>query len=148
MKFEKTYCSQCGREFGPGDHGYSDCRSHGDRREERDAAVERWIEAQMITPVSALMQFGNQQDRDGIEALLARVFAMSQLNGRPTSPHLIQVDTRKMLAAIKACVERHAWTMPDEIWREEQKMRELPAYRVLVDAAERARAVNETETLE
>jgi uncharacterized protein (DUF1800 family) len=27
-KFEETHCSQCGQEFGPGDHGYSDCRSH------------------------------------------------------------------------------------------------------------------------
>ncbi len=27
-KFEKTYCSQCGKEFGPGDHGYSHCSDH------------------------------------------------------------------------------------------------------------------------
>lgn len=27
-KFDKTYCSQCGREFGPGDHGYSHCIDH------------------------------------------------------------------------------------------------------------------------
>lgn len=27
-RFEKTYCSQCGREFGPGDHGYSHCADH------------------------------------------------------------------------------------------------------------------------
>ena len=27
-KFENTYCSQCGREFGPGDHGYSHCENH------------------------------------------------------------------------------------------------------------------------
>ena len=27
-KFNKTYCSQCGGQFGPGDHGYSDCRQH------------------------------------------------------------------------------------------------------------------------
>jgi hypothetical protein len=27
-KFDKTYCSQCGREFGPGDHGYSHCKDH------------------------------------------------------------------------------------------------------------------------
>ncbi len=27
-KFEKTYCSSCGRGFGPGDHGYSHCEDH------------------------------------------------------------------------------------------------------------------------
>jgi hypothetical protein len=28
MKFEKTSCSQCGQEFGPGDHGFSHCSDH------------------------------------------------------------------------------------------------------------------------
>ena len=28
MKFQNTFCSQCGGEFGPGDHGYSHCRNH------------------------------------------------------------------------------------------------------------------------
>lgn len=27
-KFDRTYCSQCGAEFGPADHGYSHCRDH------------------------------------------------------------------------------------------------------------------------
>lgn len=27
-RFPKTYCSQCGGEFGPGDSGYSHCRDH------------------------------------------------------------------------------------------------------------------------
>jgi hypothetical protein len=27
-KFDKTYCSQCGGEFGPGNHGYSHCAGH------------------------------------------------------------------------------------------------------------------------
>ena len=27
-KFRRTYCSQCGQEFGPGDHGYSHCIDH------------------------------------------------------------------------------------------------------------------------
>lgn len=27
-RFPKTYCSQCGREFGPGDSGYSHCKDH------------------------------------------------------------------------------------------------------------------------
>lgn len=28
-KFAKTFCSQCGGEFGPGDSGYSHCDQHG-----------------------------------------------------------------------------------------------------------------------
>ena len=28
MKFQYTFCSQCGEEFGPGDHGYSHCSNH------------------------------------------------------------------------------------------------------------------------
>jgi len=31
-KYEKTYCSQCGSEFGPGDHGYSHCANHRVKR--------------------------------------------------------------------------------------------------------------------
>jgi hypothetical protein len=27
-KFAETFCSQCGRTFGPGDHGYSHCQDH------------------------------------------------------------------------------------------------------------------------
>ncbi|MDQ2079513.1 hypothetical protein RA307_04905 [Xanthobacteraceae bacterium Astr-EGSB] len=27
-KFTKTSCSQCGREFGPGDEGFSHCHQH------------------------------------------------------------------------------------------------------------------------
>lgn len=27
-RFERTYCSQCGGEFGPGDSGFSHCDQH------------------------------------------------------------------------------------------------------------------------
>jgi hypothetical protein len=27
-KYQQTYCSQCGREFGPADEGYSHCQDH------------------------------------------------------------------------------------------------------------------------
>ena len=27
-EFQNTFCSQCGQEFGPGDHGYSHCENH------------------------------------------------------------------------------------------------------------------------
>lgn len=28
FKFAQTWCSQCGREFGPGNHGFSHCENH------------------------------------------------------------------------------------------------------------------------
>ncbi len=28
-RFPVTYCSSCGEEFGPGEHGYSHCSDHG-----------------------------------------------------------------------------------------------------------------------
>lgn len=43
-RFEKTYCSQCGGEFGPGEHGYSHCEDHligGWQAEEMLAALRR-----------------------------------------------------------------------------------------------------------
>ncbi len=27
-RYENTFCSNCGREFGPGDHGFSHCENH------------------------------------------------------------------------------------------------------------------------
>lgn len=27
-RFPNTFCSQCGGEFGPGDHGFSHCENH------------------------------------------------------------------------------------------------------------------------
>ncbi len=31
-RFPVTYCSQCGEAFGPGDHGFSHCANHKDKR--------------------------------------------------------------------------------------------------------------------
>jgi hypothetical protein len=28
MRYENVSCSQCGRSFGPGDHGFSHCENH------------------------------------------------------------------------------------------------------------------------
>lgn len=27
-RFQNTFCSQCGAEFGPGNHGFSHCENH------------------------------------------------------------------------------------------------------------------------
>lgn len=39
-KFDKTWCSNCGREFGPGDHGYSHCDQHTPQKPEPSPSVE------------------------------------------------------------------------------------------------------------
>jgi len=31
MKFQNVSCSQCGEDFGPGDHGFSYCKNHRNR---------------------------------------------------------------------------------------------------------------------
>lgn len=44
-RFDKTFCSNCGREFGPGDHGFSHCDQHPgyqrDRKLARQAAAKK-----------------------------------------------------------------------------------------------------------
>lgn len=60
-KFPITHCSQCGGEFGPGDHGYSHCEDHAKRRalktektdtvSEPDEASEKTLEP--VTDVGA-----------------------------------------------------------------------------------------------
>lgn len=32
-RFPVTYCSNCGKAFGPGDHGFSHCTSHKGKRQ-------------------------------------------------------------------------------------------------------------------
>lgn len=48
MKFDKTFCSNCGGEFGPGDHGFSHCENHPGYRRDRmlkrkTAACKGWV---------------------------------------------------------------------------------------------------------
>ncbi len=38
-KFQNTFCSQCGEEFGPGDHGFSSCKSHRGTKERMEEAM-------------------------------------------------------------------------------------------------------------
>jgi hypothetical protein len=34
-RFANVSCSQCGQDFGPGNHGFSHCKDHTTKREER-----------------------------------------------------------------------------------------------------------------
>ena len=40
-----TYCSQCGKGFGPGDHGFSHCVDHKGKKVVEEAA-EPWMAAE------------------------------------------------------------------------------------------------------
>ena len=42
-RFQKTFCSQCGGTFGPGDSGYSHCIDHRDDAGECDCCGQRAI---------------------------------------------------------------------------------------------------------
>lgn len=39
-RFDKTSCSQCGGEFGPGDQGYSHCSDHATAWHDSETAPE------------------------------------------------------------------------------------------------------------
>lgn len=41
MKFQETFCSQCGQGFGPGDQGFSSCKSHTPKHQNNWAAYSR-----------------------------------------------------------------------------------------------------------
>lgn len=38
--FQNTFCSQCGREFGPGPHGYSHCINHQGKNNQMPEKIE------------------------------------------------------------------------------------------------------------
>lgn len=55
VKYEKTFCSQCGGEFGPGEHGFSSCADHMKRCETcrfRMESEERYDQVICINPDS------------------------------------------------------------------------------------------------
>ena len=43
MKYQKTYCSQCGNEFGSGDAGFSSCAEH--MRGNKDLMFSQWYDS-------------------------------------------------------------------------------------------------------
>jgi len=56
MKFEITYCSQCGGDFGPGDSGFSRCEDH---QYEREGAIKRAKAMKVIEARMAQVQKEN-----------------------------------------------------------------------------------------
>lgn len=58
--YPMTYCSQCGCETGPGDHGFSSCKDH----QARDQA--RWLAADLANNINKINQHYAAALRDQI----------------------------------------------------------------------------------
>jgi hypothetical protein len=69
--FARTYCSQCGGEFGSGDAGYSGCSEHDEDIEALRADSERldWLIDNALT-VILRWEILATLDRDGIDAAM------------------------------------------------------------------------------
>jgi hypothetical protein len=57
-KFNRTFCSQCGSEFGPGDHGFSHCADH------QKKVADQWNAAYASRDAAALAHQIKYQGRD------------------------------------------------------------------------------------
>lgn len=77
MKFEKTYCSQCGGEFGPGDSGYSHCKDHGARAGQDNDARQT---------------AGGGRDKSEMTSKLAAPQPMRQFNGTPVFARVMGLE--------------------------------------------------------
>lgn len=42
-RYENVSCSQCGEDFGPGDHGFSSCKSHGVKKDYMTMNDDEWV---------------------------------------------------------------------------------------------------------
>jgi hypothetical protein len=80
-RFPKTYCSQCGREFGPGDSGFSRCSDH-------QAAEIKLVDAKQTEAYAE----GRADER---EYLLGRMAATMAVCG------VSAADREYMLASVK-----------------------------------------------
>ena len=65
-RFPNTHCSQCGQEFGPGDHGYSHCSSHRKR-----VAVGSTVTVQLVGRVAAKFTAADETNHDQPVAMVA-----------------------------------------------------------------------------
>lgn len=69
-KFEKTYCSQCGAEFGPGDYGYSHCEDHKDADLHRLRTALRNLSNEVLGSLPLMEQLARREFGNTNYALL------------------------------------------------------------------------------
>ena len=55
-KFENVFCSQCGNDFGPGDHGFSSCKSHRERGMKAEIEAHRKITEALAKAKNAMLE--------------------------------------------------------------------------------------------
>jgi hypothetical protein len=55
-KFQNTFCSQCGEEFGPGDHGFSSCKSHWESGMKAEIEAHRRITEALAKAKNAMLE--------------------------------------------------------------------------------------------
>lgn len=68
-KYLNTFCSQCGEEFGPGDHGYSRCIDHNINKAKTEIDRLRAIVSFLSTRVSYL----EHSDANGIPSVKVKI---------------------------------------------------------------------------
>lgn len=66
-KFKNTFCSQCGEEFGPGDHGFSSCKSH--RGMNAGAMNNKKFEAIRIRIMEEAYELADRNDAEGYNSV-------------------------------------------------------------------------------
>jgi hypothetical protein len=80
-RFANTSCSQCGGEFGPGDHGYSHCENHATRPMHGTVDADLWDAKQHSARLAARRQEDESALRQALRELLKqaeRCFALTK----------------------------------------------------------------------
>lgn len=76
-RFPVTYCSSCGEAFGPGDHGFSHCKHHKDKR----PLTAREESAALATAAEQGADRGKPAIRPLTELCILRPWGMAYLVG-------------------------------------------------------------------
>jgi hypothetical protein len=104
-KFEKTSCSQCGREFGPGDHGYSHCDQH--------QPLETWIAELIRNEYDRAPDLGRagypafeREWNDGAEEIARKIVErLGGDQGMALNDEELQREARSIAEAVMHCDE-------------------------------------------
>lgn len=84
-RFKATYCSQCGRAFGPGDHGYSHCKNHISQGDGEMQGTAEWHETRRAKLTASrfkelLVEPRSKKDREnGILSASANAYMLEKV---------------------------------------------------------------------
>lgn len=140
-RFDKVSCSQCGGEFGPGEHGYSHCSDH--RAEQERAARHYQARAALACKPTYPRHIKGWLARIPAENLLAEAQALAQelalLKGYGHTPqrgaHLLWIawGVGDLLCEVEyeAGQDGQIWVPPENCYPEEPE--ELTVIQVLIN---------------